>query len=369
MQSSNKLNNLDMESKTDFNLERFFQLTPDILCIAGYDGFIKKVNPAFSNLLGYSFEELMNTPISDFIYSEDKIITSRFRENLKKDIPLLNFENRYVTKNGDLVWLSWTSISEPENQLIYAIAKDITHEKKLEAERNLLLINLAQLNADLKQFSYTTSHDLRSPVNNILSLFSLLDLSKIEDSETLEYIELLNTTTLSMKSTLNKYVDAMSGEKAINIQVEVLNLNDILNIVLNSINSLITNSKARFEIDFSEVPELKFSSFYLQSIFLNLISNSIKYSNPKVDTVISIKSRKINNVNQLVFSDNGIGFDMDEVENKIFGLHQSFHNNSSDSKGIGLYLVQNHLQSLGGKISVESKVNIGTTFTLTFKDN
>lgn len=368
MLSSDKLNTMNLESNTDFNLERFFQLTPDILCIAGYDGFIKKANPAFLNLLGYSFEELMNTPISDFIYSEDKILTSRFRENLKKDIPLLNFENRYVTKNGDLVWLSWTSISEPENQLIYAIAKDITHVKKLEAERNMLLLDLAKLNADLKQFSYTTSHDLRSPVNNLLSLFSLLDLSKIEDSETLEYIELLNTSTLNMKSTLNKYVDAISREKRINTEVEVLNLDDILNIVRNSINSLIKNSKTKFEIDFSEMPELKFNSFYLQSIFLNLISNSIKYANPKVDTVISIKSRKINNVNQLIFSDNGIGFDMDEVENKIFGLHQSFHNNSGDSKGIGLYLVQSHLQSLGGKITVESKVNIGTTFTLSFKN-
>ena len=231
--------------------------------------------------------------------------------------------------------MSWTSISEPENDLIYAIAKDITHVKKLEAERNLLLVNLAKLNADLKQFPYTTSHDLRSPVNNLLSLFSLLDLSKIEDSETLEYIELLNTSTLNMKSTLNNYVDAISGENKINVQVEVLNLNDILNIVRNSINTLITNSKTSFEIDFSEVPELKFSSFYLQSIFLNLISNSIKYSNPEVDPVISIRSRKVNNTNQLVFSDNGIGFNMNEVENKVFGLHQSFHN-SHDSKGLSL---------------------------------
>ncbi len=367
MQSTDNLKLQNLESKMDFNLERFFQLTPDILCIAGYDGFIKKANPAFLNLLGYPYEELMNTPISDFIYSEDKIITSRFRENLKKEIPLLNFENRYVTKTGDLVWLSWTSISEPENELIYAIAKDITHVKKLEAERNLLLLNLAKLNTELKQFTYTTSHDLRSPVNNLLSLFSLLDLSKIEDSETLEYIELLNTSTLNMKNTLNKYVDALSWEESINAQVEDLNLNDILNIVRNSINTLITNSKVKFEIDFSEVPELKFNSFYLQSIFLNLISNSIKYSNPKVHPIISISSRKINNVSQLIFSDNGIGFDMDAVENKIFGLHQSFHN-SKDSKGIGLYLVQNHLQSLGGKITVESKVNIGTRFTMTFKE-
>lgn len=354
-------------TEISFNLEQFFQLTPDVVCIADHNGNLKKVNPAFSNLLGYSMDELINSPVSNYIYSEDKKDTSRFRDNLREKNPVLNFENRYVTKNGDLIWLSWTSISEPENQLIYAIAKDITHVKKLEEERNLLLIDLAKLNADLKKFTYTTSHDLRSPVNNLLSLVSLLDLSKIEDEQTLEYIELLNSSTIQMKNTLDKYADAISQEKKINIQVEVLNFEDSFYVVLNSINTLIQKSNAKFELDFSEAPDVSFSSFYLQSILLNLISNAIKYSNPKVAPAISIKSIKMNNGIQLLFSDNGIGFDMEKVGSSIFGLHQRFHNNS-DGKGIGLYLVQSHMESLGGKISVTSKVNIGTTFTLTFKD-
>ncbi|MCF4101415.1 PAS domain-containing sensor histidine kinase [Gillisia sp. M10.2A] len=356
-----------LESEPQFNLERFFHLTPDVLCIAGYDGYLKKVNPAFSDLLGYSVEELMRVPVSDFIYSEDKIITSRFRENLKEKIPLLNFQNRYITKKGELVWLSWTSISEPDNELIYAIAKDITHLKKLEEERNLLLADLARLNTDLKQFTYTTSHDLRTPVNSLLSLFNMLDLSKIEDKETLEYIELINVSALTIKNTLNKYVDAVSSEKKINIQLEVLNLTQMVNGVCGSIDTLIKKSNATFIIDFTEAEEVKFCSFYLQSIFLNLISNSIKYSNPKVDLVITIISKKVDNTVQLIFADNGIGFNMEKVGNNIFGLHQRFHNNS-DSKGIGLYLVQNHMHSLGGKITVKSEVSMGTEFTLTFRD-
>ena len=105
----------------------------------------------------------------------------------------------------------------------------------------------------------------------------------------------------------------------------------------------------------------------MESILLNLITNSIKYAKPGISPVISISSRKLNGKNQLFFSDNGLGFDMDAVKGKIFGLHQKFHNHI-DSKGIGLYLVHNHVTSLGGEIIVESKINEGTTFIITFKD-
>ncbi len=350
-----------------FNLEQFFQLTPDVVCIADHSGILKKVNPAFSKLLGYSMDELINSSVNKFIYYEDKLNTSRHRENLREKNPVLNIENRYVTKKGDIIWLSWTSISEPESLLIYAIAKDITHVKKLEEERNLLLIELAKLNADLKKFTYTTSHDLRSPVNNLLSLFSLLDMSQIEDEQTLEYIELLNSSTIQMKNTLDKYVDAISQEKKINIQLEELSLEDTFFTVINSINTLVQKSETNFEVDFSEAPEVKFSSFYLQSILLNLISNSIKYANPKIAPQIKIGSKKNQQGVEVTFTDNGQGFDMEKVGDAIFGLHQSFHNNK-DSKGIGLYLIKSHMDSLGGKISVQSKVNEGTTFILTFID-
>ncbi len=72
-------------------------------------------------------------------------------------------------------------------------------------------------------------------------------------------------------------------------------------------------------------------------------------------------------MHQLIFSDNGLGFNMDKVKDKIFGLHQKFHDHI-DSKGIGLYLVYNHVTSLGGQIAVESEVNKGATFIISFND-
>ncbi|WP_121666659.1 PAS domain-containing sensor histidine kinase [Mesonia aquimarina] len=357
---------LNPTKEGEFNLERFFNLTPDILCIAGYDGYLKKVNPAFSNLLGYSIDELLKIPINNLIYEEDKKKTSEFRNSLKNKVPLLNLENRYITKNGDIVWLSWTSISEEENDLIYAVAKNITHIKKLEEERNSLLLKLAKSNADLKKFTYMISHDLRSPVSNVISLFSLLDLSKIEDSETRKYVALLNDANLEMNNTLNKYVDAVSNDKKINESVEKIYLEDVFSNVKNSINELVNLSNAKFEVDFSELTHLTSNEFFLQSILLNLISNSLKYSSNNRRLIISIKSRKINNIPQLIFSDNGIGFDMKKIGDKIFSLHQKFTSNH-ESRGIGLYLVKNLIETLGGSVQVESRVNVGTTFTLNFK--
>lgn len=254
-----------------------------------------------------------------------------------------------------------------EKQLVFAIAKNITYKKRQEQERNAFLVNLTKDNKDLKQFTYTTAHDLRSPVNNLRAVFNLLDLSKISDKKTLEILEVLKLASEHLHETLNKSVDILIQKDNLTVEIEELSFSEILNKVLNSISSLIIDSNTLINRDFSELEKIKFNSDYLKSIFLNLVTNSIKYKKPDCPPIISIYTRKTNGASQLIISDNGLGFDMNLVKDKVFGLHQKFHNHI-DSKGIGLYLVYNHITSLGGKISVESKVNEGTTFILTFKN-
>jgi len=356
-----------LEVENNFNLDLFFELTPDLLCVAGFDGYFKKINPAVSKLLGYTEEELFSRPINEFVHPEDQDITQQNREKLFEDFPLLNFENRYITKSGEIVWLAWTSMPVNNEKMVYAIAKNITHKRKLEDDRNLLIADLTKINTDLKQLTFTASHDLRTPVGNLLSVFDLLDTSKIEDGETLEFIGILKTASESLKDTLNKYVDSLIQKETIQAHVEELDLEESLNVVRWSLSSLIKNSKAIFRIDFTQVKAIKFNKAYLESIFLNLITNSIKYAKPGVHPEISITSKRNNGVTQLVFRDNGQGFDMDKAQDKIFGFNQKFHD-SLDSKGIGLYLVHSHITSLNGKISVKSKPNEGTEFTISFKD-
>lgn len=349
-----------------YKFEHFFELSPDLLCIAGFDGYFRRINPAVSKLLGYTNEELLSQPISTFVYDEDKIITKASREVVLNASPLLNFENRYQTKSGEIVWLAWTSMPSPKDELVYAIAKNVTAKKKLEEERNLHLANLTNINKELKQLSYTTSHDLRAPVNNLLSLFSLLDPAKIFDEETREYIEVLKTTTENLSKVLNNSVDTLIQKDKLPVTLETVQLNESLQSVLRSIRSLVQVSNAEITSDFSAFGEIKFNQAYMESIFLNLITNSIKYAQPGIAPAISITTVIDNDKKQLIISDNGMGFDMERVRERIFGLNQKFHHHI-DSKGIGLYLVYNHVTNLKGTIDVVSGINEGAKFIITFK--
>lgn len=349
------------------NFENFFDNSHDLFCVAGYDGYFKRINPAVSKLLEYSNEELFANPINHFVYKSDKEKTDTARKELKSRIPLFDFENRYLTKSGQIVWLLWTSIPIEEEQLIYAVAKNITHKKELEKERKLHLKKLTEINNEFKQLSYSTAHDLRSPVNNMLAIFDLIETGEIKNEETLEFINILKTTADTLKENLNEYIKLLNAQNQNETQLEKVDFHKTLDEVLRSINSLIQNSKTSIAVDFSKVQKINFNKSYLKSIFLNLITNSIKYAKPDTLASISIRSEIINNTTQLIISDNGIGFDLDKVKDKVFGLHQKFSNHN-DSNGIGLYLVHNQISALGGQIKLDSKVNEGATFTITFKN-
>lgn len=356
-----------LEIQTDYSLAPFFELSHDLLCIAGFDGYFKRVNPAVCKVLGYSEEELLSKPISYFQHPDDKEVTQKYREPILYGKPLTNFENRYITKRGDIVWFAWTSIPVKDEELIYAIAKNITHKKKQEEERNQLLSELSKTNSRLKQLNYTTSHDLRAPISNLLAIFSLMDVSHINNEETREFIELLKKSTENLKTTLDNYVDDLKLQDTQSINLVDIKLMDVIDSIRLTLDSLIKDSNTTFQIDLSAFESVKFNPGYLESIFLNLITNSIKYAHPERDPVITIKTEISDAKKQLIFSDNGIGFDSEKQKDNVFGLNQTFHEHR-DSKGIGLYLVYNHIISLGGKITVNSKVNEGAVFTLTFKD-
>ena len=361
------MENLSLDSYSKYKFEHFFELSPDLLCIATSDGYFKHVNPAVSKLLEFSYQELLSRPISSFVHPDDRSLTQESRRNLLNSNPLLNFENRYISKSGKTIWLSWTSILASDNKLIYGIAKNISIKKKLEDDRNQYLTTLTKSHQELKNLSYTASHDLRAPINNLLSIIGLFDEKQIEDPETIQYLKFIKSSAESLNHVLNNTVDILTKKNKINVQLEELNLLNHLNIVLDSIQSLILLSKATIETDFSEVETIRFNKSYLESILLNLITNAIKYAQTDIPPKIKIHSKKVNSTKQLIISDNGLGFDMDIVGEKVFGLHQQFHNHQ-DSKGVGLYLVYNHVTSLGGNISLDSKPNQGATFTISFKE-
>ncbi len=137
--------------KTKIELEQIFNYTPDIICIVGFDGYIKRINPAGLDLFGYSLEEVRSRPIQSFVHKEDQPQSERNLSSLYEGNNLKNFENRFITKEGKVVWLSWTATTLPEQSIIYAVAKDVTEDKNLrELNRQVgLLAKIGSWEVDL----------------------------------------------------------------------------------------------------------------------------------------------------------------------------------------------------------------------------
>lgn len=357
---------LSDSKKSGYCLKPFFDQTRDLLCIAGFDGYFKKINPALCTLLEYSEDELLSRPINSFIHPEDQDLTAKQRQRILEGKPLLNFENRYIKKSGEVIWFSWTSIPKPDQKLVYAIAKDVTHQKAQNQHRNELISNLTRENGHLKKLNYTTSHDLRTPISCLLRVFELIELDTIQDPRTRSLIEVLDNSTANLKKTLDVYIDGFQENKSLIVELEEVHIPTYLKEVQKSIKKLLDDAETIIQTDFSGFETILFNPDFMKSILLNLLSNSIKYAHHDRNPVINVKTQIENGLKQLIFSDNGIGFDSSRNKDKIFGLHQTFHD-KYDSKGIGLYLVHSHVTDLGGSITAESTVDEGTTFTITFK--
>lgn len=178
-----------------FDLEYFFELSPDLLCIAGYDGFFKKINPSVSKTLGYTNEELLAKPINSFIHPDDRELTSAKRQSIREDYPLSNFENRYITKTGETVWLSWTSMPVKRDKLVFAIAKIIIYKKKLEEYwriSNLLNADYPNVRSFHKLVSNQNFQELQSS-----------DLEKRKDPELLPADQILLN---DIEAVIRKYI-------------------------------------------------------------------------------------------------------------------------------------------------------------------
>lgn len=133
------------------NLKTFLELTPDLVCVIGKDGYLKKVNPAVIEKLGYTEQELYDRHILTFIHPDDMERTSSSKEKLFNGEVLHDFSNRYISKQGRTIWLEWTSVYLPENGSVLAIAKDITARKEIESEAEEKYIKFRQLTTHFKR--------------------------------------------------------------------------------------------------------------------------------------------------------------------------------------------------------------------------
>jgi signal transduction histidine kinase len=292
-----------------------------------------------------------------------------FFEVAKHPGEIRNIEVKYLVADNNFHWIESTIynlLSEPSVGAIVLNYRDITIRKLEEEQRYALIEELIQSNADLKQFGFITSHNLRAPLTNLLAIVDLLDMSKIKDESTKELLDAFKSATFQLNDTLNDLIKVLFIRENKFLALHKIDFQSVVSKNIHDLMALINSADINIAVNFSEAPSVFFDANYLESILLNLMSNSIKFASPDRKLEIKINSRMDGELTILEFSDNGIGMDMDRVKDRIFGLYQRFHDRP-DCKGIGLYLIHSQVTALGGHISVKSKVNEGTTFYITFK--
>ena len=343
----------------------------DIITIVSISGEILYQSASARQLMNYEENELTKRNFSELVHPDDYPgLMFAFQNLIQKGGTSELMEFRLLNKDGNYFYIEAQATNQLDNPSIKGLvvnSRDISIRKKEEEERKILIKELTKSNADLKQFSYIVSHNLRAPLTNLMSMLNLLDYSTVSTDRSLKLLEGFKSTTFRLNDTLNDLINILLVKNNTNIQRNTIAFDDSLLKVTKSISSLISETNTSIITDFTAAQLVSFNEPYLESIFLNLITNSIRYKNPDKSPEIKITSKQVKNGSILVFSDNGIGFNMDLVKDKIFGLHQKFHHHP-ESRGIGLYLIHAQITSLGGTISVDSKINKGTIFTIEFKN-
>ena len=336
------------------------------MVLSTIDGIIYQVNPAFCEMVGYRESEILGANSTDLTLEEDKDLNAKkYQELISGKINSFFMEKRYSHKKGYTITglLSCSLVRSLKGEPLYVISQvqDITDRKNTEEELRRLTEELLKSNVELNQFAYITSHNLRAPVVNLVSLLDLYDKNDLGGANNQIIIDKVEACVGQLSSTLDDLVQIVAIKNEAQREREDVVFANLLKGVHASIEGQISKSGASIVSDFSKAESIRYPKSHLESILLNFITNALKYKSPKRLPRIQITTEPQDDYICLTFSDNGMGIDLERFGKDLFGLYKRFHAHV-DGKGLGLYIVKSQVEALGGKVEVVSELGKGTTF-------
>ena len=282
----------------------------------------------------------------------------------------INYESNYPQPDGTVNWylVMIYPVADFDAKVLGVIlaVSNITERKLAELQREKLTADLIQRNKDLEQFKYIVSHNLRAPVANIIGFADELQIGSNTEEEKAMYVKELVESASKLDNVIKDLNQILQVKREVSESKELVSFSGTLKNIEVSISNMIKAEGVEIHADFTAINEMNTLKSYLYSIFYNLITNSIKYRRPNIPPVIKISSRKTNAGITLVFKDNGMGIDLDKKGDQVFGLYKRFHTQMAEGKGMGLFMTKTQVETIGGKITVNSKVDVGTEFILEF---
>jgi PAS domain S-box-containing protein len=364
-----------IESETKFR--KIYEEGPFGMALVNKDFRFTAANNTFCQIIGYTEDELRKLSFKDITRPEDLVndIPS-VTKLMNGEISVYKTEKQYVRKDGRIIWgsLTVTANFNQEGQFLYnlAILEDITQRKKAENDIKILNETLEQrveertsqllaVNKELEAFSYSVSHDLRSPLRGINGFTQILleEYSPNLDEEGKRICAIIQENSHKMGILIDDLL-AFSRLNRAEMQQREIPMKELVKSVFNELSYEKTVNCIEFNL--GNICDSHGDAIMLKQVWINLISNAIKYSSKKEKPIIDIVCRKADGFCIYSIKDNGVGFDM-TYKDKLFGVFQRLHGQREfEGTGVGLAIVQRIIHRHGGKVWATAELNSGAEF-------
>ena len=328
-------------------------------------GTIKEANPHTTKMFGYTEEELIGKNAAELAAPNDRERHNEAIANyrLTGKAKIIGTTGRIVSamkKSGEMfpASLNLGEFIVDEKKFFTGIMIDISEKEKFERE-------LIRSNEELSQFAYRTSHDLKAPLITIKGLAQII----CEDLNDKDYHEAKNNA-LKIEKHVSKLerlivnILNLTKSDAQDNDIVDINLYDVIQSIQKDIEKSINDNNVSIKTHIGPSLRLKASKMRITQVLENMISNSVKYHNPKASPpYIKISAMNKNHDAKIIVEDNGLGIPEDQ-QNKVFTMFQRFHPDVSEGSGLGMHIIKKHLDKMDAKITFTSAPNKGTIFTI-----
>lgn len=344
-----------------YQYKLLFDSCIDLLCIAK-NGYFVKVNKSLIKLLEYSEQELYSHPYTKFVHQDDIEKTNNETFQLLNGINTFSFENRYISKSGNIIWLSWNCF--PIDGFVYASARDITSNKDYEKEL-VEAKDIAQKESKIKStFVANISHEIRTPINAIIGMASLLETTDLT-SEQNQYLNTITNSSGILLSIINNVLDISKIESGkMDLDINDIDIIEFLKNIEKYYSEIIIKNNIKFNLYLNNnLPKIiKGDNVKLRQIITNLLNNSIKFT--EKGHIYLIVALEDNNI-KFQIKDTGIGIS-EQAQKKLFKPFQQANSTTTRNyggTGLGLSICKNLVNLMNGHIYLKSTLNVGTTIT------
>ena len=351
--------------------QQLLEALPQLAWTATPDGRLNYFNQRWYDLTGSTFEELRDWGWEQFMHPDDYIETvRRWRHSLATGEAFEN-EHRWRTLQGEYRWFlaRGEAIRDQTGAVVLwaGVNTDVHDFKQVQQQLEAQNARLVRSNEDLDNFVYTASHDLKQPINNMAGIFEELTRTAFfRDPDAVKLIAYFERALKQIFATIDDLSAIVQGQRQEQeMPAEAVALAPLVAEVIGSLQAQVSQTEATFELDFATCPVVTFVRANLQSLFFNLIGNSLKYAAPGRPPVIRLSSTPdaVTGRPILTVQDNGLGIDLERFGPQLFQLFRRFHTHV-EGTGMGLYLVNRIVLNHGGRLEVSSTVGEGTTFRI-----